>query len=202
MLWSGKQHATYREREMNEILQRFIGFQPVSRLATRSALVYWLNCTYHVPREPCTVIYCCKTNCWNAWNNNKCILSHTFSEGQLFWTTQWGGFGSGLPMKLQSWCWLELVNRRLNWGWRIMWSCDGHAWKVRACWQKISVLHHMDVSIGLLDCPYDMTGSFLQSEVSKKWRESLKWLSQPSVRSYTLTCLKNPTGYTCGRGLT
>ena len=39
-----------------------------------------------------------------------------------------------------------------------------HAWQVSAgCWQEASVLHHVDLAIGLLECP-DMSAGFSQSE--------------------------------------
>ena len=43
-----------------------------------------------------------------------------------------------------------------------------YAWQVSAgCWQVALVLHHVDLSIGLLECPHDMGAVFPQSELRK-----------------------------------
>lgn len=49
----------------------------------------------------------------------------------------------------------------LDWSWRF----GSHAGQVGAgCWQ-VALVHHMDLSIGLLECPHDMGAVFPQSEL-------------------------------------
>lgn len=69
-----------------------------------------------------------------------------------------GGSGSGFLMKLWSRCPLK---QYASDGWTgiqdllLIWSA--HSWSVSAgCWWKASNLHHVDLSMGLLECPHSM----------------------------------------------
>lgn len=49
------------------------------------------------------------------------------------------------------------------------WGIHSYCWQGSAsCWQEASVLRYMDVSIGLLECPYDVVAGFSQRAWSKK----------------------------------
>ena len=41
------------------------------------------------------------------------------------------------------------------------------------CWQEVSVLCHMDVPKGLLECPHYMAANFPRSDQSKKKKQKL-----------------------------
>lgn len=58
----------------------------------------------------------------------------------------------------------------------VVWDTEGCCWGIHSycwqgnasCWHEASVLRYMDISIGLLECPYDVVAGFSQRAWSKK----------------------------------
>lgn len=128
------------------------------------------------------------------------IKPHAVAEGQEFRST------------LAGWSWLRISHKvsvklltegtviwMLDWSWRF----GSHAGQVGAgCWQ-VALVHHMDLSIGLLECPHDMGAVFPQSELREgKLSTTVLWPDLEShTHFYNILFVTHVSPVQCGRKL-
>ena len=124
-----------------------------------------------------------------AWNN-KCLLFHFFCRSGILERLSWVVWGKGLSggccqdvgwyyILLKAWLGLEDIL-----------PADS-----LTCYLDASISCHVDLCIGLLECPDHMAASFPQSEWFKTEQNgSLSVFLLPNFRSHMLSFLQNSGG--------
>ena len=116
----------------------------------------------------------------------------------------WPGAPHEVPAKINQGCshlkaQLELEDPAPRWPMHMTGKSVGS-------WHGIPVTCHVDLSIGLLECPYNMAADFPQSNWPKRAKWKLKCLFWLSLRSHCHFCnilvVTQVSPNHCGRGLT
>lgn len=139
-----------------------------------------------------------------------CGLMYVFKKEKTIYKTSCSCWGSGIQEHLS---WMVRISHKvsvklltegtviwmLDWSWRF----GSHAGQVGAgCWQ-VALVHHMDLSIGLLECPHDMGAVFPQSELREgKLSTTVLWPDLEShTHFYNILFVTHVSPVQCGRKL-